>query len=184
MDTYNTDQAVSENSYETDDLSDSTGTSQHPMKRLNCPLCIQTFGYSFGLECHLLSVHQNDLRKIRQGQLLLSQSCGCLCCAAQFLKLDTLVKHILDAHKDFLISSLHGKEFSDFQAMTTPSSSLKRHLECQFCGQKFLRRHQKLFLVHLEKCHIQVSIYYNTNKNSIFSFEKKNPVILPKRQSD
>ena len=146
LETYNTEE--SENSFEDDSVSNDS-----QLKRLNCPLCIQTFGYSFGLECHLLSVHQNDLRKIRQGQLLLCQSCGCLCCAAQFLKLDTLVRHILDAHKDFLISSLQGKDFSDFQALTP---SLKRHLECQFCGQKFLRRHQKLFLVHLEKCHVQV----------------------------
>ena len=135
---------------------DSTDSNNQALKRLNCPLCIQTFGYSFGLECHLLSVHQDDLRKIRQGQLLLSQSCGCLCCAAQFLKLDTLVRHVLDTHKDFLISSMQGKDFSDF-GQGSLSSSLKRHLECQFCGQKFLRRHQKLFLVHLEKCHIHVS---------------------------
>ena len=137
---------------------DSTDSNNQALKRLNCPLCIQTFGYSFGLECHLLSVHQDDLRKIRQGQLLLSQSCGCLCCAAQFLKLDTLVRHVLDTHKDFLISSMQGKDFSDF-GQGSLSSSLKRHLECQFCGQKFLRRHQKMFLVHLEKCHIHVSTY-------------------------
>ena len=84
LETYNTEE--SENSFEDDSVSNDS-----QLKRLNCPLCIQTFGYSFGLECHLLSVHQNDLRKIRQGQLLLCQSCGCLCCAAQFLKLGKYV---------------------------------------------------------------------------------------------
>ena len=33
--------------------------------------------------------------------------------------------------------------------------SLRRHFDCQFCGQKFLRRHQKLFLVHLEQKHLR-----------------------------
>ena len=60
------------------------------MKRLNCPLCVNTFGYSFGLECHLLSVHQDDLQMIRDGKLS-QQPCGCLCCAAQFLKIDTFL---------------------------------------------------------------------------------------------
>ena len=28
---------------------------------LFCPLCTQSFGYSYGLECHLLSVHHDEL---------------------------------------------------------------------------------------------------------------------------
>ena len=28
---------------------------------LFCPLCTQSFGYSYGLECHLLSVHHEEL---------------------------------------------------------------------------------------------------------------------------
>ena len=85
-------------------------------KRLNCPLCTNTFGYSFGLECHLLSSHAEDLQQLRSGKLSLdnSSSVGCLCCSAQFVRVETLVKHLLEDHKEFLLSSLHGKEFADF----------------------------------------------------------------------
>ena len=95
---------------------DSTDISfeETDLKRLNCPLCTNTFGYSFGLECHLLSSHAEDLQLIRSGKLSLNGSCGCLCCAAQFVRIETLVRHILEEHKDFLLSSLHGKEFADF----------------------------------------------------------------------
>ena len=98
---------------------------------------------------------------IRDGKLT-HQACGCLCCAAQFLKVDTLVRHILEEHKDFLMSSMHGKDFSDFDSdfqsnnqSQSANQSLRRHFDCQFCGQKFLRRHKKLFLVHLEQKHLQ-----------------------------
>ena len=142
-----------------EDKSESSYEDTTPMKRLNCPLCVNTFGYSFGLECHLLSVHQEDLQMIRDGKLT-QQACGCLCCAAQFLKVDTLVRHILEEHKDFLMSSMHGKDFSDFDSdfqsnNQSANQSLRRHFDCQFCGQKFLRRHKKLFLVHLEQKHLQ-----------------------------
>ena len=84
-------------------------------KRLNCPLCTNTFGYSFGLECHLLSSHAEELQDLRNGKLSLSVV-GCLCCSAQFLRVETLVKHVLENHKEFLLSSLHGKEFADFDS--------------------------------------------------------------------
>ncbi len=132
------------------------------MKRLNCPLCTTTFGYSFGLECHLLSVHQEDLQKLRSKQdILLSHVSpfGCLCCAAQYLRLETLVKHCLESHPEFVLTSLKNGEFSnDFEDQNLSSNngtlSLKRHFDCHFCGQKFLRRHQKLFLAHLEQKHV------------------------------
>ena len=124
------------------------------MKRLNCPLCINTFGYSFGLECHLLSVHQTDLQSLREGKINMVRSHGCLCCAAQFLKMEILVRHILEEHKEFLLNSLHSREFSDFEDSHHSTQSLRRHFDCQFCGQRFLKRHQKLFLVHLEQRHL------------------------------
>ena len=43
--------------------------------------------------------------------------------------------------------------FSIFSS-ADPTQSLRRHFDCHFCGQKFLRRHQKLFLVHLEQKHL------------------------------
>ena len=48
-----------------EDKSESSYEDTTLMKRLNCPLCVNTFGYSFGLECHLLSVHQEELQLIR-----------------------------------------------------------------------------------------------------------------------
>ena len=44
--------------------------------------------------------------------------------------------------------------FLIFFSSADPTQSLRRHFDCQFCGQKFLRRHQKLFLVHLEQKHL------------------------------
>lgn len=143
----------------TSDLSSNTTSEDSVLKRLNCPLCTNTFGYSFGLECHLLSVHQESLQAIRDGQRHLS-CCGCLCCAAQFVKVETLVKHLLEDHRDFLLNSLSPmigfqSDFaSDFEDSST-TTSLKRHFDCQFCGQKFLRRHKKLFMVHLEQKHLK-----------------------------
>lgn len=144
----------------TSDLSSNTTSEDSVLKRLNCPLCTNTFGYSFGLECHLLSVHQEALQAIRDGQRHLS-CCGCLCCAAQFVKVETLVKHLLEDHRDFLLNSLSPMigfqtDFaSDFEDSAPMTASLRRHFDCQFCGQKFLRRHKKLFMVHLEQKHVK-----------------------------
>ena len=108
---------VESSSCSTDGNSSFDNENSMDEKRLNCPLCINTFGYSFGLECHLLSSHAEELQQIRMGKLSLKNADnlhGCLCCAAQFVRVEILVKHILEEHKDFLLSSLHGKEFADF----------------------------------------------------------------------
>ena len=109
---------------------------------------------------------------------LSQQAVGCLCCAAQFLKIETLVRHVLEEHKDFLMSSMHGKDFSDFEDFQhqTPNlnqhQSLRRHFDCQFCGQKFLRRHQKLFLVHLEQKHLpDLEIFMQESNMLLFNIE-------------
>jgi hypothetical protein len=125
------------------------------LKRLNCPLCVQTFGYSFGLECHLLSVHQDDLQAIRSGKILFtSPSFGCSCCCVTFLKPDILVQHILETHPDFVMSCMLQQYSSDFFNEDKFNSLQRRHFECTFCGQKFLRRHQKTFLLHLDQKHL------------------------------
>lgn len=154
--------------------------SDELLKRLNCPLCTNTFGYSFGLECHLLSVHQQELQLIREGGgRKLTQSCGCLCCAAQFLKLDTLVRHLLEDHKDFLLTSLTSFDFE-----FNPSQSLSRHFDCQFCGQKFLKRHQKLFLAHLEQKHLpDLALFVKNSDMVLFNIDSVENIEIKLLQS-
>merc|ERR1712029_179025 len=70
---------------------------------------------------------------------------------------------------------LHGKDFSDFedfQQNSANTQSLRRHFDCQFCGQKFLRRHKKLFLVHLEQKHLQdLEIFMQESDMLLFNVE-------------
>ena len=40
---------------------------------LYCPLCNCAFGYSFGLECHLLSAHQDILRVAKNEEQFLQE---------------------------------------------------------------------------------------------------------------
>ena len=82
------------NPYE--EIESCNGVANAPL--LYCPLCINNFGYSFGLECHLLSAHQDVLR-VAQNEphfvqdVLLDRSEWCPCCSAQFLSSGLLIKH-------------------------------------------------------------------------------------------
>ena len=48
------------------------------------------------------------------------------------------------SHKDFVVRSI---------MLDGENSMLKRYLECRFCGQHFMRRHAKLFTIHVEQKH-------------------------------
>ena len=68
---------------------------------LYCPLCnCGGFGYSFGLECHLLSAHQDILRVAKNEEqflreVMISRSEWCPVCRAQFLTPGLVVKHLV-----------------------------------------------------------------------------------------
>merc|ERR1712020_383220 len=73
---------------------------------------------------------------------------------------------------------MHGKDFSDFEDFHLQTNSLnqhqslRRHFDCQFCGQKFLRRHQKLFLVHLEQKHLpDLEIFMQESDMLLFNIQ-------------
>ena len=47
------------------------------------------------------------------------------------------------SHKDFVFKSI----------LLDGDNSSKRYLECRFCGQNFMKRHLKLFTIHVEQKH-------------------------------
>jgi hypothetical protein len=49
----------------------------------------------------------------------------------------------LSSHKDFVFKSI----------LIDCDNSSKRYLECRFCGQNFMKRHLKLFTIHVEQKH-------------------------------
>ncbi|QQP58275.1 Uncharacterized protein FKW44_003537, partial [Caligus rogercresseyi] len=111
-------------------------------RRLYCPLCAQPFGYVFGLECHLLSVHYEDLKLLKDGDRLDDGEFIprlCPVCRAQFLKEGLVVRHLVVDHPDFVTKIVNSSSNSD--------------LNCRFCDQKFLHRHLRLFMIHLEQKH-------------------------------
>ncbi len=70
---------------------------------------------------------------------------------AHFVKSGVLVKHMLETHKDFIMETMK----SDCNHHPDPGdSTMRRHFDCKFCEQKFLKRHRKLFLLHLEQKHL------------------------------
>ena len=124
--------------------------------QLYCPLCVSSFGYSFGLECHLLSAHQDVLR-VAQNEpyfvqdVLLDRSEWCPCCSAQFLSSGLLTKHLLSVHSEYTLNCIDQELVSTRSMNTNPT---RQQLQCNFCGQSFQRRHQKLFIQHIESKHI------------------------------
>lgn len=58
-----------------DHFQEKTGHDCSDSRQLFCPLCAQQFGYSFGLECHLLSVHRDDLSQLAIHQHLAIEKC-------------------------------------------------------------------------------------------------------------
>ena len=126
-----------------------TNHASQPMRKLFCPLCTQTFGYSFGLECHLLSVHFKDLlnyHKDNRRKLLINAQ-TCPCCQAQFLKPGIVIRHLVYQHPDYVTNTLLAPTCS-------PDEVASRHVQCRFCGQQFLKRHQKLLMLHIEQKHV------------------------------
>jgi hypothetical protein len=91
----------------------------------------------FGLECHLLSAHFDEL---------LDQSNGprnCPCCHAQFLRTEVLIRHLVQQHPDYLTNTL-----------LSADDGGARHINCRFCGKQFLARHRKLLMLHIEQSHV------------------------------
>ena len=58
------------NNYYEEELDGSTNGEK---RDLYCPLCNCAFGYSFGLECHLLSAHQDILRVAKNEEQFLQE---------------------------------------------------------------------------------------------------------------
>ena len=113
---------------------------------LYCPLCNCNFGYSFGLECHFLSAHQDILKVAKNEEqflqdVMISRSEWCPCCQAQFLTPGLVVKHLTTVHSEFILN------FID------PESNSK-NFNCRFCGQHFPKRHHKLLMLHIEQKHL------------------------------
>ena len=140
------------NPYE--EIESGNGVTNAPL--LYCPLCINNFGYSFGLECHLLSAHQDVLR-VAQNEphfvqdVLLDRSEWCPCCSAQFLSSGLLIKHLVSVHSEYILNCLDPDFFASRNMQMNP---LRQQLHCNFCGQSFQRRHQKMFVQHVENKHI------------------------------
>ena len=135
---------------------------------LYCPLCVNSFGYGFGLECHLLSAHQDVLR-VAQNEphfvqdVLLDRSEWCPCCSAQFLSSGLLIKHLVSAHSEYILGSLNPECFSNRNM-----NPLRQQLQCNFCGQTFQRRHQKIFVQHIESKHMGELEAFLMSKDLLF----------------
>ena len=116
--------------------------SPGPVKRLLfCPLCSQAFAYHFGLECHLLSAHSDELLDDA------NRPHHCPCCLAQFLRIDVLIRHLVQQHEDFFVSEI----IADDELGAVNSD----YVRCKFCGKDFFRRHQKLLMLHIEQKHVE-----------------------------
>lgn len=113
-------------------------------KVLYCPLCIQTFGYSFGLECHLLSVHEKELQEMKRIRIDNIKTQCCPTCGAHFLRPGVLTRHLVYHHPDYVIDILLGNDH-DANADC---------VQCRFCGQHFLRKHKRLLMLHVEQKHV------------------------------
>ena len=137
---------------------------------LYCPLCVNNFGYGFGLECHLLSAHQDVLR-VAQNEphfvqdVLLDRSEWCPCCSAQFLSSGLLIKHLISVHLDYILSCLNPE---CFPTENRNVNLLRQQLQCNFCGQSFQRRHQKIFTQHIETKHMGELEAFLMSKDLLF----------------
>lgn len=58
-----------------DHFQEKPGPECSDARQLYCLLCAQQFGYTFGLECHLLSVHRDDLKELATQQDLVIEKC-------------------------------------------------------------------------------------------------------------
>ncbi len=120
-------------------------------KLLFCPLCAQTFGYGFALECHLLSTHSRELERCRRGRgkdgtaTMPVAVTRCPYCHAQFLSAAAALRHL---HYQ------HAEEARDVLVRSSTSPRSGRYVQCRFCSQQFLRHHQKLMLLHVEHKHV------------------------------
>lgn len=117
--------------------------SKQSMRKLFCPLCTQTFGFGFALECHLLSAHVSDLESFTGG-LSQIKAQNCPKCRAQFIKPGLVVSHLILHHPQDVVNVLMLRKSEEF---------LSDRVGCTFCGQEFMRRHQKLLLCHIEQRH-------------------------------
>ncbi len=117
------------------------------MRKLVCPLCAQTFGYGFGLECHLLSVHLDELGTYKRDELSRIRITNCPYCKAQFLRPAAALRHLYYQHP---------AEAAGFFVVNKSSliSTDVDMLRCRFCEQRFLSHHQKLMLLHVEQKHL------------------------------
>ena len=118
-------------------------------KLLFCPMCAQTFGHPFALECHILSAHSDELDHIRLGGGGLAVT-KCPHCRAQFIGAAAALRHLHYQHEEEAKALLLRKSVS-FQ----DGNKCDRYVECRFCLQRFLRHHHKLMLLHMEQKHVE-----------------------------
>ena len=67
----------------------------------------------------------------------------CPCCHGHFLRVEVLIRHLVYHHEDFVTGAILATD--DYVA---------EHVNCRFCGKQFLRRHQKLLMLHIEQKHV------------------------------
>eukprot|EP00095_Tigriopus_kingsejongensis_P004760 maker-scaffold510_size151595-snap-gene-0.40 protein:Tk04760 transcript:maker-scaffold510_size151595-snap-gene-0.40-mRNA-1 annotation:"hypothetical protein Phum_PHUM540530" len=127
-------------------------TNHQGSRKLFCPLCTQTFGHTFGLECHLLSVHFRELQEFKKTRNAIPTLRKCPECKAQFLKINTIIRHLVYHHSDYVMEQILNIApiTTDYHQPVSPS----RYVRCRFCHQQFLHRHQKLLMMHLEQKHV------------------------------
>ena len=145
------------NLYEEINKPKSAGNSSNSL--LFCPLCLSNFSYSFGLECHLLSMHQDVLRVAQNEthflqEMLLGRSEWCPCCQAQFLSPGLLVKHLLSLHHEYILKIIDPHPFTPDSHQQNMINPHHQHLQCYFCSQSFPMRHHKLLIQHIECKHV------------------------------
>lgn len=130
-------------------------TNHQDSRKLFCPLCTQTFGYTFGLECHLLSIHFKELQDFKRRGYNFPNLQKCPECKAQFLKVNTVIRHLVYHHPDYVTGQLLNLPPLSTDLDETSKMDQARYVHCRFCKQQFLRRHQKLLMMHLEQKHVQ-----------------------------
>eukprot|EP00094_Tigriopus_californicus_P013389 TCALIF_12950-PA protein Name:"Protein of unknown function" AED:0.29 eAED:0.29 QI:386/0.5/0.33/1/0.5/0.66/3/0/704 len=130
-------------------------TNHQDSRKLFCPLCTQTFGYTFGLECHLLSIHFKELQDFKRRGYSFPSLQKCPECKAQFLKINTVIRHLVYHHPDYVTSQLLNLPALCTDLDESNKMDQTRYVHCRFCKQQFLRRHQKLLMMHLEQKHVQ-----------------------------
>ncbi len=147
-------------------------------KLLFCPLCAQTFGYDFALECHLLSVHSSEL------DVMLSQKqddikvTKCTFCSVQFLSPVAALRHLHYQHADLARDMLLGRSLYD------EVEDEGKYVSCRFCPQRFLSHHHKLMLLHMEHKHVEALAKMMTDEKQTTKHSEEVAMALKMNKSD